>query len=144
MDFCTDILYYCKQLVQKNCTSVYITHINGTHPQTRTLYFIYVDSCTEILYYCTHCTTEQMECTSVYTTVLSAQHDTTYTHLWCPHYAWISCTPVRLYCSPVTVHLYCRTWRILTNEIPSKITFMNCVDQSELRFSGVLTPPQPP
>ena len=56
-------------------------------------------------------------------------------------YDWISYTPVRLYCSPVSVHLYIRTWRILTNESPSKITFMKHVNQSQLIFLGVFTPP---
>jgi hypothetical protein len=53
-----------------------------------------------ILYYCTQIV--QMDCTSVYTNVnccSSWRH--TYTHLWCTHYAWISCTTVRLYSSPV-------------------------------------------
>ena len=30
--------------------------------------------------------------------------DTTYTHSWCTHCAWISCTAVHLYFSPVSVH----------------------------------------
>ena len=34
IDSCTDILYYCTQLVQMNCTSVYTTHINGTRTHT--------------------------------------------------------------------------------------------------------------
>ena len=49
VDSCTDILYYYKQLVLMKCTSVYTTHINGTHTQTRTLPFIFIDSCTDIL-----------------------------------------------------------------------------------------------
>ena len=57
-----------------NCTSVYTTHINGTH--TRTLYFIYINSCTDILYFC-----KQL-----------AHMDTTYTHMWHRHYDWINCT----------------------------------------------------
>jgi hypothetical protein len=42
-----------------------------------------------------------------------------------------------LYCSPVSVHthVYCKF--ALTNESLSKITFMNPVDQSQLRFLGI-------
>ena len=101
-----DILYNCTQLVQ-NCTSPYTTHINGTH--TQTLHFIYIDSCTVILH-------------NLYR--WTALLYITYTHLWWTHFAWISCTPV-------SVQLYCRTWRILTNESPRWITFMNLVDQSQ-------------
>ena len=56
------------------------------------------------------------------------------THLWCSHFAWIICTAEHcLYCSPVYVHLYFKTWKLmLTNESPSKITFMNRVDQSQI------------
>ena len=61
--------------------------------------------------------------------------NTVYTHLCCTHYAWISCSTVRLYCSPVSAHLYCKL--VLTNESPSRITFMNRVDQSQLRFFNV-------
>ena len=57
------------------------------------------------------------------------------THTNCTYYAWISCTDVRLSLSPVSVHLYCKL--VLTKESPSKITFMNRVDQSKLRFLGV-------
>jgi hypothetical protein len=48
--------------------------------------------------------------------------------LWCTHYARISCTTVRLYCSPVSVQMYSKL--VLTNESPS-ITFLNRVDQSQ-------------
>ena len=64
----------------------------------------------------------------------TAIHPTNYTPLWCTNYGWISCTAVHLYCIPVYVEL------ILTNEIPSKITFMNHVNQSQVRFLGVLPP----
>ena len=53
IDACADIQYYCTQLVQMQCTSVYTTHINGTHKHTRTLHFIFIDSCTDMLYHCT-------------------------------------------------------------------------------------------
>ena len=33
----------------------------------------------------------------------AVQLDTTYTHSWCTHCAWISCTAVHLYFSPVSV-----------------------------------------
>ena len=62
----------------------------------------------------------------------SVQLDTTYAHMWCTHNDWISCTAVRVYCSSVSVHLCCKI--VLTKESTSKITFMNCVDQSQLRF----------
>ena len=45
-------------------------------------------------------------CTQLYTAI---QLETIYTHMWCTHYAWISCTAVHLYCSPVSVSSYCRT-----------------------------------
>ena len=41
----------------------------------------------------------QMDCTAV-------QLGPTCTRLCCTHYAWISCTAVYLYCSPVAVHLF--------------------------------------
>ena len=70
---------------------------------------------TDGLYFCVHyCTTWQ------YLNI----------HLWCTHYAWISCTAVQLYCSPVSVRLY------------RKITLMNRVDQSQLRFLAI-TPLHP-
>ena len=34
IDSFADILYYPTQLVQMHCTSVYTTHINGTHKHT--------------------------------------------------------------------------------------------------------------
>ena len=43
----------------------------------------------------------QMDCTAV-------QLGPTCTCLCCTHYAWISCTVVHLYCSPVSVHLCCK------------------------------------
>jgi hypothetical protein len=72
------------------CTSVYTTHINGTHTHTSILHFIYKDSSTDILY-----TVHNLYrwtvllCIHLYT---AEPLDTTYTHLWCTHYAWISCT----------------------------------------------------
>ena len=103
----TNILYYYQQPVQMNCTSVYTTHINGKHTNAKTLHFMYIDSCTNTLYYCTQLV--QMDCTYVYKNL-------------CTHYASISCTAVRLYCSPFTEELYCKF--VLTNESPSDITFM--------------------
>ena len=77
-------------------------------------------------------------CTQLYTAV---HLDMTYTHLWCTHYAWINCTAVQFYCSPVLVHLYCRTSKfVLTNESLSQITFMNRVDQSQHWFLSVPLP----
>jgi hypothetical protein len=111
------------------CTSVYTPHMNGTH--TWTLHKIYIDSCKDILYYCT-----QLDCTSVYTT--SVQVDNTFTHLRCTHFAWISCTAEHLYCSQVTVRLYCKL--VLTNDSPTNITIVN---QSQLRFLGIPSPPPP-
>ena len=35
---------------------------------------------------------------------VAVQLDTSYTHSWCTHCAWISCTAVHLYFSPVSVH----------------------------------------
>ena len=95
------------------------TDVNRTH--SRTYRFIYIDSrtdtvllytsCTDGLYFCVHyCTTWH------YLNI----------HLWCTHYAWISCTAVQLYCSPVSVRLYCQL------VCPRKITLMNRVDQSQL------------
>ena len=98
-----------------------------THTHTWTLHFIHIDSCTDILYYCTQ--PVQMDCTLWTQLYNAAQLDSTY----------ISCTPVCLYCSPVTVLLFFRTWWILTNESPSKITFMNLVNQSQLRLLRFLT-----
>ena len=69
---------------------------------------------------------------SMYTTV---NLDTTYTQLWCTHYAWISCIVVHFYCTPVCAHLYCKL--VQTNESSSEITFMNRVDQSQLRILGI-------
>ena len=152
------MLYYCTQLVQMECTSVYTTlhccttvHYLHTHVVhtlcldqlycctfillsslcSLVLYrFLYrytvllYTSCTDGLYFCVHyCTTWH------YLNI----------HLWCTHYAWISCTAVRLYCSPVSVRLYCQL--VLTNESPRKITLMNRVDQSQLRFLGIALPP---
>ena len=78
-------------------------------------------------------------CTHLYTALQLAANDT---HLWCTHYAWISCTTVRLYCSQVSVRLYCQF--VLTNYSPSNITFMNHDNQSELRFLGIPIPTIPP
>jgi hypothetical protein len=113
-----------------NCTSENTTHLKGTHTLTDiSLYlyrFVYIytvllyTTCTDGLYFCVH------KCQLLY------KLTPTYTHLWCTHYAWISCTTVRLYSSPVCVRLYCNL--VLTNESSSNITFMNRVDQSQLRF----------
>jgi hypothetical protein len=65
IDSYTDILYY-DTLVLMNCTSVYITYINGTHTHTRTLHFIYIlmYRYTVLLY-----TSWQMDFNCAYTTV---------------------------------------------------------------------------
>ena len=114
-----------------NCTSAYKTHINGT--RTHRYCALYIDSCTYILYYCTQLA--WMDYTSMYTTVQCTVYTTvqwTLLYSWklCTHYAWISCTAVRLYCSPVSVHLYCKL--VVTNKSPSKITYMNHVNTSVL------------
>jgi hypothetical protein len=75
-----------------------------------------------------------MDHTSVCTT---AQLAIAYMHLRCTHSAWISFTSVHLYCSPVFAHMYCKF--VATNKSPSVITFMNCVDQSQLRVLGIPT-----
>ena len=77
--------------------------------------------------------------TSVQTTVHCFKTCPYLLHLRRTHYAWISCTTVHLYCSPVSVRLYCQF--VLTDESPSKITFMNRVDQSQLGFLGILSLP---
>ena len=76
-----------------------------------------------------------MYCTQLRTQLYTAvvQLDTT-----CTHYAWISCTVVHLYRTPVSVHLY--TELVLTNESPSRITFMSRFDQSKLRRLGIAFP----
>jgi hypothetical protein len=113
-----------------NCTSENTTHLKGTHTLTDiALYlnrFVYIytvllyTTCTDGLYF------------SVHKCKLPYKLTPTCTHLWCTHYAWISCTTVRLYSSPVCIGLYCNL--VLTNESSSNITFMNSVDQSQLRF----------
>ena len=42
LDSCADILYYCTQLVQMQCCSVFTIHINGIDKHTWTLHFIYI------------------------------------------------------------------------------------------------------
>jgi hypothetical protein len=69
--------------------------LNRTHAHTDITLDIYR------FYYCT-----KLDCTSVYTT--SVQLDNTFTHLRCTYFAWISCTAVHLYCSSVSVRLYCK------------------------------------
>ena len=120
-----------------NCTSVYITYINGTHTHTRTLHFIYIFMYryTVLLY-----TSWQMDFNCVYTTVHCC---TTWhylnTHLWCTHYAQISYMAVRLYFSPFSVHsgtvllciqLHCitvqslvPTWPLLCQPITEELWF---------------------
>ena len=110
----------------KNTTSMRkkTTRINWTHRHSTIYIQIHVKIyCTTIhnLYRWT-----LLLCTQLYTGV---QLGTT---LWCTHYAWISCTVVYVYCSPVSEHMYCKL--VLTNESPSKKTIMNRVDQSQLRF----------
>ena len=124
---CTDELYFCVHNSYKRDTH---THTDITLYIYRFLYrytVLLYTSCTDGLYFCVHCCT-----TWHYLNI----------HLWCTHYAWISCTAVRLYCSPVSVRLYCQL--VLTNESPTKIIFMNRVDQSQLRFLGIAPPPPPP
>jgi hypothetical protein len=123
---CSYELYFCVQNSYKQ----------DAHTHTRTLHFIYyIDSCTDILLLLyTSCTDGLYFFVNCCTTWQYIN-----IHLWCTHYAWISCTAVRLYCSPVSVRLYCQL--VLTNESPRKITLMNRVDQSQLRFLGIALPP---
>ena len=104
------------------------TDVNRTH--SRTYRFIYVDSHTDTVLLYTSCTDGLYFCVHYCTTWHYLNM-----HLWCTHYDWISCTAVCLYCSPVSVHLYCQL--VLSNECTSKITFMNCVGQSKLIFLGI-------
>ena len=120
---CTDELYFCAHNSYKR----------DTH--TWKLHFIYLYSCSDTPHYCTQLV--QMDCTSVCKTVLlsvqlytALQLDTTYTHLWRCTNSAVCC-----YCTPVSLHLYNKL--ILTNESQSRITFMNRVDQSQLRFLSV-------
>ena len=65
----------------------------------------------------------------------AVQLDTTYTHSWCTHCAWISRTAVHLYFSPVSVHsvtvlLHCTTvhslvpaWPLLCQPITEELQF---------------------
>ena len=46
------------------------------------------------------------------------------------------------YCSSVSLRLYCKF--VPTNESPIKITLMNRVDQSQLRFLGIAPPSHHP
>jgi hypothetical protein len=116
-------------------SSVYTTHINGTHTTDISLYiyrFLYrytvllYTSCTDGLYLCVH------NCTLLY--------DYLNIRLWCTHYAWISYTAVRLYCSPFSVHsgpvllciqLQCTTVHAL---VPSWPLFCQPITE-ELRFT---------
>ena len=67
-------------------------------------------TCTDEQYFCLQ------NCTMLYNLTLP-------THTCVAH--TILGSVVRVYCSPVSVHLYCKL--VLTNESPSKITFMNRV-----------------
>ena len=120
------------------------TYVNRTY--SRTYWFIYIDSRIDILYYYTQLVL--MNCTSVYTTHINGIH----THTRTLHFIYIdSCTDILYYCTHLvqmdstfvytTVHirLYCKF--VPTNESPSKITLMNRVDQSQLRFLDIPLPP---
>ena len=68
----------------------------------------------------------------------AVQVDTTYTHSWCTHCAWISCTAVHVYFSPVSVHslglctqLHCTTVHLL---VPVWPLFCQPITE-ELRFT---------
>ena len=87
----------------------------GTHTQTRTFHFIYIESCTVILYRCAQI--EQMYCTSLYTT-LHCLH-TPVVHTLC------------LYCCTSSL---CTPVLILTNESTTIITRLIRIDQSQLRI----------
>jgi hypothetical protein len=86
-----------------------------------------------------------MNCTSVCTSIRDI-----HTHTRTLHFIYIdSCTDILYYCthllqmnstfvyttSLVSVRLYCKF--VPTNESPSKITLMNRVDQSQLRFLDI-------
>ena len=117
-----------------NCTSENTTHFKGTHTLTDIKLYIYrfVYIYTELLY--TTCTYGLYVC--VRNCTLLYKLTPTYTHLWCTHFAWISCTTVHLYSILVCVRLYCNL--VLTNDSSSKITLMNRVDQSQHRFLVIL------
>jgi hypothetical protein len=74
-------------------------------------------------------------CTQLYAAL---KLDVTQTHLQCTHYAWISCTAVHYFFSPVSVRLYCQL--VLTSCLKYGIIFNSRVqplrpshtDQSEL------------
>ena len=88
---CTDGLYFCVHNSYKWDTQ---THTDISLYIYRFLYrytVLLYTSCTDGLYFCVYC------CTTWHYLKI---------HLWCTHYAWISCTTVRLYCSPVSVPMY--------------------------------------
>ena len=96
--------------VQIHCTSVYPTHINGTHTDIALYINIYrfmyrytvplYTTCTDRLYFCVR------NCKLLYNLMLPIHA--------CGEHTWISCTAVCLYCSPVSVHMYCKL--VLTND----------------------------
>ena len=83
-----------------SCSS-YIIDINGTHTDIALYIYRFMYRYTVLLY--TTCTDglyfSVQNCALLYNLTLP-----TYTHLWCTHCAWISCTDVHLYFSPVSVH----------------------------------------
>ena len=126
-----------------NTTSMY-EKSNVNRAYSRTYWFIYIDSHTDILYYYTQLVL--MNSTSVYTIHINRIH----THTDIAFYI-DSCTYILYYCTHLvqmdstfvytTVHirLYCKF--VPTNASPSKITLMNRVDQSQLRFLDIPLPP---
>jgi hypothetical protein len=100
--------------------SWYHVIVNGKHRRST----LYINNCTDILYYCRQLA--QMDCSFVYTTVhwCSTLHylNTLVLHTLLYVYTVVQCTPVL----------------ILTEDSPSKITFMNSIDQTQLRFLSLL------
>ena len=137
-DFLTPTYFW-----QKFVLPQVVFHFHGIIPRTPPKTTNKQDTCTDIYLYrfmYRYITVHKLcRWALLLCTLLQTVHCTLYTihccttwHLWSTHYAWISCTDVSLYCSPVSVHLCCKL--VLTNESPSRITFMNRVHQSQIRF----------
>jgi hypothetical protein len=65
--------------------------------------------------------------------VFAVQLDTNYTHLWCTHCDWISCTAVHLYFSPVSVY----SWTLYTTGCGLVVEY-SCFSKPQCKFSAIL------